>query len=194
MKLIINTARHYADAMLRLLPPGDVWQWPLDGLGDQLFLALSQALVRIELALQLILDDAIEQHRPGESNYHITAYRQLIQDTLTNAGIAETMPRKTFAAGSKAGERLWSSNGPNTTFPVALFTVDDDVKPLTAGFKVGERTWSSRSRFYLRVRYYQSVVDPKMLFTALNAFRQAHVYIWFEDITGRGGLINYETN
>jgi hypothetical protein len=41
------------------------------------------------------------------------------------------------------------------------------------------------------VRYYRSVVDPKVLWDALVAFRQAHVFLWFEDITGDGGEVGY---
>jgi hypothetical protein len=35
------------------------------------------------------------------------------------------------------------------------------------------------------------VVDPKVLWDALAEFKQAHVFLWFEDITGSGGEVSY---
>jgi hypothetical protein len=69
--------------------------------------------------------------------------------------------------------------------------VDHLVGPFRVGSHAGERLWGHRSRYVLRVRYYRSVVDPKVLWDALMAFKQAHVFLWFEDITGVGGEVNY---
>jgi len=37
-------------------------------------------------------------------------------------------------------------------------------------------------------------VNPQLVWNALNAFKQAHVFLWFEDITGVGGQVNYAQN
>ncbi|WP_435626992.1 hypothetical protein [Candidatus Ferrigenium straubiae] len=65
--------------------------------------------------------------------------------------------------------------------------VDHLLGPFRAGSKAGQQLWGTRSRYVLRVRYYRSVVNPRPLWDALNAFKQAHVRLWFEDITGTGG-------
>ena len=59
--------------------------------------------------------------------------------------------------------------------------------PFRVGSHAGDRLWSTRGRYVLRVRYYRSVVDPEVLWEALSAFKQAHVFLWFEDISGVGG-------
>lgn len=192
MKLITHTARQFANAMRGLLPPGAAWQWPLGGIGDALMLAFSQELVRIELALQLVLDNAINTHKPAVSSWHIDEYRRVANEALN--GLTEPMPRKTFAVGSTVGDRLWSANAPNTTFTVPLFKIDHLIGPFRVGSHAGERLWGHRSRYILRVRYYRSVVNPQVLFDALNAFKQAHVFLWFEDITGIGGIESYAQN
>ena len=55
------------------------------------------------------------------------------------------------------------------------------------GSRIGDRLWGSRGRYVLRVRYYRSVVNPAVLWEALSAFQQSHVFLWFEDISGVGG-------
>jgi len=73
-----------------------------------------------------------------------------------------------------------------------LVQVDHLVGPFRVGSHVGDRLWGSRGRYVMQVRYYRSVVNPKVIWDALMEFKQAHVYLWFEDITGVGG--NYAPN
>lgn len=185
MKLKRHTDRDYVNAYLALLPPGAAWKWPEGGFGDALLLGLAQEPVRLEGDIQAVLDAAIERHRPATRSWHIDEYRKVAAKAI--AGVSETMPRKPFAVGSKVGDRLWSHAAPTLTFPVDLVRIDHLLGPLRVGSRVGDRLWSTRSRYVIRVRYYRSVVDPKVLWDALTAFKQEHVYLWFEDITGVGG-------
>lgn len=193
MKITLFTARQFADAMKNLLPPGQAWKWPIGGFGDQLMLALSQELARIQLALQDVLDFAIERHRPAVTSWHISEYRRVAAQALADAGVVETKPRKVAAIGGHIGDRLWTSEGLND-IDVPLFQIDHLLGPARIGSRIGDRLWGHRSRYILRVRYYRSVVDPQVLFDALNAFKQAHVFLWFEDITGIGGIEIYAQN
>nr|VFK18120.1 MAG: hypothetical protein BECKLPF1236B_GA0070989_11348 [Candidatus Kentron sp. LPFa] len=186
MKIEAHTAREYADAISELLPPGKAWDWPAGGMGDDLLLGTARELARIEGETQKVLDNAIETHRPKESSWHIDAYRKVAADALD--GLVEVMPRRAFTAGSKAGERLWSHDAPNRSFPIPLVQVDHLLRPFRAGSHAGDLLWGNRSRYLLRVRYYRSVVKEGVLWEALAAFRQAHVFLWFEDITGVGGF------
>lgn len=81
---------------------------------------------------------------------------------------------------------------PSINFSIPLLKVDHLLQPLRVGSKVGDGLWGSNKRYLLRVRYYRSVVNPKPLWDALMAFKQAHVFLWFEDISGAGGI--YEQN
>lgn len=65
-----------------------------------------------------------------------------------------------------------------------LVRVDHLFGPARVGSRIGDRLWGTRSRYILRVRYDGSVVDPAVLWAALSAFKQAHVFLWFEDISG----------
>lgn len=192
MQLVKHSARQFASAMLALLPPGQVWQWPETSFGDYLMMAFAQELTRIDEDLQLVMDRAIEIHRPAQSNWHINAYRA--EATKALGTLTETMPRKAAGIGMHIGDRLWSHNAPNTTFTVPLVQVDHLVGPARIGMRIGDALWGPRSRYIMRVRYYRSVVNPDTLFAALNAFKQAHVYLWFEDITGVGGEVFYAQN
>ncbi len=194
MQLIKHTARQFADAMLALLPPGDAWKWTESGFGDYLMMAFAQEPYRLESDLQMVMDRAIELHKPAQSNWHIDAYRAVALKALQDAGVVESIPRKPFTAGSKAGDRLFSANVNSTQFNVPLVQIDHLVGPFRAGSKAGDRLYSARSRFILRVRYYKTVVNPDIIFNALAAFKQAHVYLWFEDITGVGGEVFYAQN
>ena len=189
MKITPHTPRDFADAMLGLLPPGAAWEWPAGGLGDTLMLGLAGELARVDGAAQGVLDNAIETHRPADSNWNITTYRRVAAEAL--AGLKETLPRRTFAVGSHVGDRCWSAAAPTLTFPVELVRVDHLLRPLRVGSRVGDRLWSEDSRYVMRVAYYRSVVNPDVLFAALNAFKQAHVYLKFIDITGSGGEVIY---
>ncbi|MDT4329753.1 hypothetical protein RPD76_07515 [Methylomonas sp. MV1] len=185
-----HTPAEFAAAQSALLPPGGAWQWPVGGFGHDLLLSTAAELARVEAATQAVLDAAIELHRPAVSSWHISEYRRVANEAI--AGISETMPRRMFAVGSRVGDRLWSASGPATTFPVELVQVDHLVtRPLRVGSRVGDLCWGHRGRFILLVRYYRSVVNPETIFNALRDFKQAHVYLWFEDITGSGGGVSY---
>jgi hypothetical protein len=190
MKIASHTVRDYADAILALLPPGAAWEWPVGGLGNAMLLGTAEELARIEAAAQEVLDNAIETHRPKTGSWHISEYRKVASAALGNS--SETFPRRAAAIGGHIGQRLWSHIAPGLTFPVALAQVDHLLGPARIGRRIGDRLWGTRSRYILRVRYYRSVVDPATLWAALDDFKQAHVFLWFEDITGSGG--NYAPN
>lgn len=186
------SANDYQGALHNLLPPGAAWDWPVGGLGDAMLLATSQELARVDAAIPGVLDAAIETHRPAVSRWHIEDYRRVGSAAID--GVSEAMPRQPFTVGAHVGERLWSAAAPLLTFPIPLLRIDHLVGPLRVGSKAGDCLWGSRSRYILRVRYYRSVVNPKVVWDALKAFKQAHVYLWFEDITGVGGIVNYGQN
>lgn len=185
MKQSLHSAREFADSIKALLPPGSAWEWPEGGFGDAMVLGTSGELVRVEAASQVVLDAALESHRPKVSSWNISAYRRVAQEAL--AGVTETLPRRPASVGSKVGDRLWSSRA-DRNFAVSLVQVDHLLGPARVGSKVGDRLWGTRSRYVLRVRYFSSVVDPALLWAALTAFQQSHVFLWFEDVTGVGGF------
>lgn len=189
MKIVTHSVAEFADAQKALLPPGAAWDWPAGGLGHDLLLGMAEELARVEAATQAVLDNAIETHRPKISSWHISEYRRVANEAI--AGVTEAMPRTMFGVGSHVGARLWSVAAPGLTFPVDLVQVDHLIRPLRAGSHVGDRCWGHRSRYILRVRYYRSVVDPEVLWNALADFKQSHVFLWFEDITGIGGEVSY---
>lgn len=189
MKITAHIPREFADAIKALLPPGAAWEWPEGGLGDGMLLGTAEELARIEAAAQQVLDNAIETHRPKSSSWHISEYQRVAEESL--GGLVETMPRRPCAIGSKVGARLWSHAAPGLTFPIDLVRVEHLLGPARVGnghgSRIGDRLWGSRGRYVLRVRYYRSVVNPAVLWEALSAFQQAHVFLWFEDISGVGG-------
>lgn len=186
MKLDRHSAREFADALMDVLPPGDAWDWQQGGFGDTMVLGTAQELARIEAGAQAVLDEAIEAHRPKDSGgWNISQYRRVAAAAVAN--VTETIPRRPLAVGGHAGDRCWGADAAAHDFPVALVKVDHLVGPLRVGSKAGDACWTERGRFVLRVRYYASVVNPAVLYAALDAFKQAHIYLWFEDITGRGG-------
>lgn len=189
MKLQPHSARDYADALKALLPPGAAWAWPVGGFGDAMLLGTAQELARVDAAAQQVLDAAIEAHRPKNSSWHISEYRRVANEAL--AGVAETMPRRPAGIGGHVGDRLWSHAAPGLTFPIDLVRVEHLLGPARVGnghgSHIGDRLWGTRGRYVMRVRYYRSVVNPQLLWDALNAFKQAHVFLWFEDISGVGG-------
>jgi hypothetical protein len=190
MKIKLYTAADYANALRALLPEGAAFKWPQGGFGDELLKGMGAEFARIGAGAQQVLDAAIERHRPKYSNWNISEYRRIANEAI--AGVAETMPRKAFCVGSHVGDRLWSHAAPTLNFPVELLRVDHLLGPLRVGSHVGDRAWGTRARYVMRVRYYRSVVDPKPIWDALSAFKQDHVFLWFEDITGAGG--NYGQN
>ena len=189
MILAAHSARDFADALKALLPPGAAWDWAVGGTGDALLLSTAEELARVDAATQAVLDRAIDVHRPKASSWHISEYRRIAREAIGD--LVETMPRRPFAVGSTVGDRVWSSAAPGETFPVELVRVEHLLQPLHVGSRVGDRLYESASRYVLRVYYYRSVVDPMPLFDALNAFKQAHVWLHFIDVTGVGGEVNY---
>jgi hypothetical protein len=196
MRLTPHTAKDYAGAIQSLLPPGKAWEWKRGGLGDALLLGTAQELARVESGVAPVLERAVELHRPRFSSWHISEYQRVAEAALRAAGVTEAMPRKTCAIGAHIGDRLWSANAPETDFVVPLVECFHLFAPCRIGRRVGNgsgidpaaRLWSDeRTRYIVLVRYYRSVVDPKILWDALVEFRQAHVFLWFEDITGIGG-------
>lgn len=187
-----HSTREFADALQALLPPGAAWQWPVGGKGDALLLAMAEELARVDAAPQAVLDNAIATHRPAATNWNISEYRRVARESLGDT--AEVMPRQPFAVGSHVGDRCWSAAAPGLDFPVELVRVEHLLQPLRVGSRVGDGLYESTSRYVVRVYYYASVADPKVIFEALNAFKQAHVYLHFVDITGVGGEVNYGQN
>jgi hypothetical protein len=185
MKLPVRSAADFGRAIGALLPPGAAWEWPEGGYGAALLTATGQEPARVQAGVQGVLDRAVEMHRPCLASWTLAAYRAVAAAAV--AGVAEVMPRKAAAVGGKIGMRLWSHGAPAETFPVPLVQVDHLVGPARVGSRIGDRLWGHRARYVLRVRYYRSVVRPEGLYQALDAFKQAHVFLWFEDITGAGG-------
>lgn len=191
MRLIPHTVRQFADALLAMLPLGAAWKWPEGGLGDKIMAAAAEELVRVEVATQDVLDNAIETHRPAITSWHIDEYRRVANEALE--GQTEAVPRQpTIVGRARAGKRLWSENAETLTFPIKLLQIDHLLGPLMAGKSLtGQCVRGERSRYVLRVRYYATVVEPDVIAAALQAFKQSHVALWFEDITGRAGNIYY---
>ena len=185
-----HTSDDFAEAALALLPPGAAWAWPTDGAGYAVLKAGGEEYARLEANIRIVLDWAVEQHRPTYLSWHIRDYRLEAEEAL--AGVAEIMPRKMTAVGSHVGDRLWSINAPNEKWPVPLIRLINLIGPARVGSHAGDRLWGQRSRYILVVQYYRSVVDPEILRKALNDFKQSHIFLWFEDITGVGGYIDGE--
>lgn len=188
MKLATHNLRQFANAFKQLLPQGAAWQWPEGGLGDSIHQGLSKELIRLELSAQDVLDRAVIIHTPAQSNWHIDEYRRVANEVV--AAVVEPARQPTKASVAKAGQRLWSANV--TNFAIAKVQVDHLVGPAVAGAsKAGATVLSERGRYIMRVRYYDTVVDPNTIAQALISFRQAHVFLWLQDITGYQGDILY---
>lgn len=185
MKVKQHTQREFAAALQSYLPPGLAWKWPEGGFGDKLLMGAAQEFARTEAAVQQVLDNAVERHRPKVSSWHIDEYRRVALEAI--GPVVEAMPRQAAAIGGHIGDRLWSHNAPNEDFPIDLIRVEQLLGPARIGNHIGDAMWGHRSRAVIRVRYYRSVVDPKPLWDALAAFKQAHIFLWFEDISGAGG-------
>jgi hypothetical protein len=200
MRLDPHPAPDYADALAALLPPGKAWEWREDGdgIGHAMLLGTAQELARLEADLPGVLQHAIDTHRPRFSGWQLAEYQRIGEDALTASGITEHLPRKTFSIGSTVGARLWSAAAPGNWFSVPLVQCIHLFAPRTVGRHVGDGSgrdpaarlwsWDGRSRYILLVRYFKTVADPKVLWDALSQFKQAHVYLLFEDITGIGGI------
>jgi hypothetical protein len=203
MRINPHTPADYTGALKALLPPGRAWEWKSGGkgLGHALLSGTAEELARAESGAPGVLDHAVDTHRPRYSSWHIDAYRRVAKEALAAAGIAEPLPRRPFAVGSHVGERLWSiavtDPDSGADFDVPLCEVFHFFAPMGVGRHVGDGSgrdpaarlwsWAGRTRYILLVRYYKSVAPPQLLWDALANFKQAHVFLWFEDITGVGG-------
>lgn len=150
MKITVHSARDYSGALQALLPPGAAWLWPQGGMGEALLTGTAQELARVEASAQTVLDITVEAHRPKAVSWHISAYQRVADEV---AGVGHTR-------------------------------VEHQLRPARvgnnySGSRIGDRLWSHRSRFILRVRYDASV-DRAALSDALDAFKQAHVFVWLE--------------
>lgn len=188
MQLQVHCADDFSGVLQTLLPPGEAWNWPTGGLGVTMLGATAVELTRVDAAVQDALDLAIERHRIARSAWQLTDYQRVADQS--QSGVIEMLPRSVFGAGSFAGERLWQSPA---TFSVPLTRLSH-ARPFGAGSFAGERIWGLRARYVLVVRYYKSVADLKRLWDALIAFKQAHFYLWFIDITENGGEFYYGQN
>lgn len=189
MRTDVHTADDFAKVLRALLPPGDAWDWPEGGVGDQLLRGTAVELSRIDAQVPGLLDAALVLHRPKANAWRLVDYQQVAD--ASQAGFAEVQPRKPFAAGSGAGQRLWSATP--GTFAVPLVRVSF-AKPFAAGSGAGQRLWGQRARYVLVVRYYKTVANAQALWDALATFKQAHVYLFFMDITGSGGEFSHAQN
>ncbi|WP_180131845.1 hypothetical protein [Rhodoferax sp. BLA1] len=184
MRVDLHTAADFAQALRALLPPGEAWDWPAGGMGDQLLRGTAVELARVDAQVPIALDAAVELHRPVSNSWRLVDYQRVAD--ASQAGITEALPRKPFVAGSGSGQRLWS--GVPGTFAVSL-TKLSFAKPFVAGSGAGQQLWGPRARHVLVVQYYKTVADVQALWDALMAFKQAHVYLLFMDITGSGGEV-----
>lgn len=156
MKLRQHSARDYATAMRHILPPGAAWECPVDGFGDGLLTGTAQELIRVDTGAQQVLDAAIELHRPKLSSWHIDEYRRIAAEAIAD--------EQALVPG------------------VEILRIDHLIKPFCAGAHVGAKVWGHRARYILRVRYAAAHINPAGLAAALNAFKQAHVYLWMEAV------------
>jgi hypothetical protein len=184
MQTTPHTVTDYTDAQRALLPPGAAFNWPQGGFGDALLGGMSAELARVDEEARLLLSKAITNHQIINANWHIDEYRRVADEAL--AGVVEVMPRTVATVDGAIGDRLWVSGLP-MDFTIQLVEIADHLGPAAIGRQIGDYLWGQDGRFVMRVRYYKSVVDPQVLWAALDNFRQAHVFFLFEDITGSGG-------
>jgi hypothetical protein len=182
MQLEQHSAADFANALRALMPPGAAWEWGQGGLGAALMGGPAIELARVDAQAQPLLDAAVDLHRPKAGSWRLVDYQAVAQ--ASQAGVVEALPRKAFAVGSGAGQRLWSGAGAG--FAVATHAVDA-CRPFGAGSAAGTRLWGARGRYALLVRYYATVSDLDALRAALALFKQGHMVLFFVDITGNGG-------
>jgi hypothetical protein len=184
MMLTPHTAADYGDALRALLPPGAAWEWPAGGLGDTMLIGTGQELARVDAPVAEVLALALARHTIKLSSWRLVDYQAVAAES--QVGIAETVPRAAFVVGSAAGQRLWSNAG--ASFAVPLLQVDM-CRPFGAGSAAGTRLWGERARYVLLVTYYASLADLAALREALTAYKQAHMLLFFVDVTGSGGEV-----
>lgn len=178
MKNLAHDARQYADALKALLPMGAAWDWAVDSFGDGLVFATAQELARIDAATQLVLDEAIVLHQPAQGVVTLADY-QRVADAAT-----VIIPRKPAAIGHAIGYRLWSQNAPvsGSPDPNPKVVCSHLLQPAAIGRHIGDALWSLDCRYYLRVQFDHSVIDSAVVLGALMAFKQAHVFLYVEDV------------
>lgn len=178
MKNLAHDARQYADGLKALLPVGAVWDWAIDSFGDGLVLGTAQELARIDAATQLVLDEAIALHKPAQGVVTLADY-QRVADAAT-----VIIPRKPAAIGHAIGYRLWSNNAPiaGSPDPNPKVVCSHLLQPFAIGCHIGDVLRAADARYYLRVQFDHSVIDSAIVLGALMAFKQAHVYLYVEDV------------
>ena len=67
--------QQYTQQLHQLLPPGKVWEWPRNGIGDCLLQALAEEFVRVHQAIDTIAGEARDAHRVAAANFSLPAYR-----------------------------------------------------------------------------------------------------------------------
>lgn len=176
MQLITHTIRQYTDALLALLPIGAAWDWLVGGFGDSLVMATSQELARLEPDMQAVVDDSIELHRPSTLSYTLADY-QRVADAATMV-----ISRRYLSVGSRVGYRCWSYNAARFTRFNLLSVLSHLQQPLAVGAHVGDLAWGHTSRYYLFITLDKSLIDYAHLIDVLMAFKQAHVYLYINDV------------
>jgi hypothetical protein len=169
-----------------LLPVGAAWEWSVGGFGDNLLLATAEELARVDEATQSALDAAIELHRPAKSSYTLADY-QRISDEATHI-----IPRKPTTIGSHIGYRLWSHTAPTSISYNASVLLSHLIQPLVIGSHIGYSAWSARCRYYLHIQLDKSLINTALLYSALRAFKQAHVYLYVEDVADMEYVNTYD--
>lgn len=185
MQLEQHSATDFAEAIRALMPPGVVWEWgqgAASGLGEALMAGPAQELARVDAEVNPMLDTAVQLHKPKALSWRLVDYRAVAD--ASQAGVTEQVPRAAFVAGSSAGARLWTGAG--AAFAVPTHAVDV-CRPFVAGSPTGARMWGARARYALLVSYYATVADLAALREALSAFKQAHMVLFYIDITQSGG-------
>lgn len=158
MRLITHDARQYAESLKALRPLGAAWEWELGGFGDNLTLATAQELARLDADAQLVMDEAIELHRPAKLDHTLSAY-QRVADAATQL----------TAAG-------------NSVNPAPVVVVSHLIPPATIGCRIGNKLWTVSCRYYLRVQFSATLINAEVLLAALNEFKQAHIFLFVENI------------
>ena len=185
MQLEQHSAADFAEAIKALMPPGVVWEWgqgASSGLGEALMTGPAQELARVDAEVNPLLATAVDLHKPKALSWRLVDYRAVA--AASQAVQAEQVPRAAFAVGSVAGARLWSNAG--AAFAVPTHRVEA-CRPFAAGSPAGARLWGERARYALAVSYYATVADLTALREALATFKQAHMVLFFIDVTGSGG-------
>lgn len=143
-----HSATDFAMAMSELLPPGNAWDWPVDGMGFQLLTGLGQELARVDNVISDVLVAAIDAHRPAITGWRLENYQEIAEKTLASVGQDKS-----------------------------LVKVQHRIHPFHAGSRAGDRCWSARSRYILLVKYIVPAnIDAVM--AALETHKQSQVFLF----------------